>query len=314
MSRIKKLFDENYRERKIMALINRYEWLSHTQWGKEKTLLHNIRQDYYNLYERYPDLNHPKDLNEKLLWLSYYWRHPLKARCADKYRCRDYVTKDCGLPEELLVPLYGVWDSPEDIDFSSLPDSFVLKCNHGCGYNIIVHNKSIFNIEKAKKELKQWLSESYSGNSSEIHYKKIQKHVIMCESYIGEDGERIEIQFFCFNGEAKHILVRNDLGDQEGKGFAISYDMNWNRVKDRRNEDMSISISRPSNLEFLVYIANTLSKPFPHVRIDLYLTGEKVYLGEMTFTTCGNILYNYLDETLIKWGEELILPHKYKEN
>src|ERR1017187_4671105 len=42
-------------------------------------------------WDRWPDLRNPTTFDEKLLWLNLYWRHPLKAECADKYGLRGYA-------------------------------------------------------------------------------------------------------------------------------------------------------------------------------------------------------------------------------
>ena len=125
-----------------------------------------------------------------------------------------------------------------------------------------------------------------------------------------KEGQRLEIQFFFFDGEAKHILVRNDLGDAAENSFAISYDMNWNRVHDRKIEDMSINVDKPRRYDEMLSIAKKLAEPFPHVRVDLYYVDDRIIFGELTFSTSGKILVNYPDETIQRWGDEWTLPEK----
>ena len=105
-----------------------------------------------SVLKRWPDLRNPKTYADKMVWLIVNWRHPLKSRCADKYAVRDYV-KECGC-EEILIPLIGAWDRVEDIDFYALPQRFVLKCNHGCGCNIICKDKTKLDVEDAKRDIK----------------------------------------------------------------------------------------------------------------------------------------------------------------
>lgn len=254
--------------------------------------------------------NHPCDINEKLFWLHRYWQHPLVVLCADKLTMRDYV-KQCGL-ETLLTRIYAVYENANQINFKELPGRFVLKCNHGSGFNIICKDKESLNINDTRKLINQWLGTTIGFDTAEYHYQYIPPKAYV-EEYIGdENDERLEIQFFCFNGQANHILVRNDLGDAARQSFAISYDRQWSRVHDRINEDMSITIPRPDNFDKLIEYAERLAKPFPHVRVDFYLVGNNVYVGELTFTTHGNILSNYTEEVLRKWGDELVLPKKLK--
>lgn len=75
------------------------------------------------------------------------------TKCADKYRVREYI-KEKGL-DSILNELYGVWDHAEDIDFSKLPNSFVLKQNNGTGVNIIVTSKAEADEQEIKKKLMQ---------------------------------------------------------------------------------------------------------------------------------------------------------------
>ena len=73
------------------------------------------------------DFEHPQTFNEKLQWLKLYDRKSEYTVMVDKYKVREYIKNKIG--EEYLIPLIGVWDDPDDIDFDALPDKFVLKCN-----------------------------------------------------------------------------------------------------------------------------------------------------------------------------------------
>lgn len=254
---------------------------------------------------------HPSDFNEKLFWLARYWQDPRIIQCADKISVRQYVSS-LGL-ERILPTVYAIYDSVDQIDFNVLPQSFVLKTNHGGGGKNMVFckDKSSLDTVAAIKEIARGLNDIIGLDTCEYQYQYIQPKAY-AEEYLGLGAEKLEIQFFCFNGRARHILVRNDLGDKANNSFAISYDLNWNRVADRRNEDMSINVPKPVVLDDMIHTANTLAAPFPQVRIDMILVGNNYYFGEMTFSTSGNILWNYPDETVRRWGDELTLPPKLK--
>ena len=269
---------------------------------------------YYYWYYTHKELDweHPCDINQKLFWLARYWQSPLIVRCADKLSVRGYI-KGLGL-ESILNEIYAEYASPDQIDIEHLPDYFVLKMNHlGGGDGVyICKDKNSFDIERVKVEIQSQLHKVIGLDTCEYQYQYI-KPMIYAEKYIGDSqNNRLEIQFFCFNGVAKHILVRNDLGDAAEDSFAISYDMNWRRVHDRKIENMSIDIPRPKRLDEMIYIANKLAAPFPHVRIDLYYVDDQIIFGEMTFSTSGNILWNYTDKVVLEWGKELTLPQKLK--
>lgn len=267
---------------------------------------------YWKSLRKEINYKHPRDINEKLFWLARYWQDPRIVQCADKLAVRQYVA-DLGLGY-ILNDVYKSYNRADEIDFENLPNSFVLKANHlgGGKWMTICKDKSQLDIKSVRELMCEALNTTIGIDTAEYHYQYI-KPMIFAEKIIGLNcAEKYEIQFFCFNGEPKHILVRNDLGDAAKQPFAISYDMNWNRVQDRKCEDMSIFIPKPKKLNEMITIATKLSAPFPQVRIDLYYVDEQIIFGEMTFTTSGNILFNYTEQTIKKWGEELVLPKKLK--
>lgn len=97
---------------------------------------------------------------------------------------------------------------PDDIDWNKLPDKFVLKCNHGCAYNIVVKDKVNANEHSIKKQLKKWMKEDFGAYNIEPHYSKIKPH-ITCEQYLGDCIT--DYKFFCFNGKPKYMYVSSDL-------------------------------------------------------------------------------------------------------
>lgn len=77
------------------------------------------------------NINYPKNFNEKLQWLKLYDRNSEYTKYVDKYRVKKIMEKLLG--DEYIIPVLGVWDSFEEINISSLPDSFVLKTTHDSG-------------------------------------------------------------------------------------------------------------------------------------------------------------------------------------
>lgn len=258
------------------------------------------------------ELNYRKvsDYNEKLFWLARYWQHPLIVKCADKLAVREYVN-ECGLGF-LLNEVFAVYDTAESINLDDLPERFVLKCNHGCGFNIICEDKSLVDLSSVRAKINEWLHTSIGIETGEYQYQHIRPRAF-AERYIGdENDERLEIQFFCFNGLVRHILLRNDLGVSAKNPFAISYTRDWQRVQDRNFEDMTVDVEKPDDLDLLISYAESLARPFPNVRVDFYLVGGKAVFGELTFSTSGNVLSNYRDSVIEQWGKELVLPEKLR--
>jgi hypothetical protein len=155
------------------------------------------------------NLENPQTFNEKIQWMKlyYYPKNPLVVNGSDKYAVREYIEKK-GYGDK-LVPLLGVWDTAEDINWDKLPDRFVLKCNHGCAYNIVVSDKSKLDKAATVKQLNEWLKEDFGAFNIELHYSAIKHHRITCEEFLGENIT--DYKFFCFNGEPHCIYVSTDL-------------------------------------------------------------------------------------------------------
>lgn len=257
----------------------------------------------------------PKDLNEKLFWLARYWRNPLIVKCADKYTVRDYLQeKGCG---DILNELYAVCERGEQIDFDTLPQKFVLKCNHGSGMNIICEDKSQLDRASAIKQLNKWMKFQF-GRGVEWQYKNIE-HKILVEKYLeSKDGKMIEYQIFCFNGKPGFFLVRNDLReskvDKENLEFAVSYTMDWKRVYMRKGEEQfKVDLPRPHNYQKMIDYATRIARDFPQVRVDYYEIDDRLVFGELTFSSHGAIMSNYKDEYVKSLGDLLELPEKLND-
>lgn len=266
---------------------------------------------YRMTFGEWMDMQNPRSLHEKLFWLSVNYQHPLIMQCADKYRVREYVDNSgCG---DILNELYGVYDRVEEIPFSSLPDRFVIKNNRGSGDNFFCTDKSNLDIETTIALLSEWKDHEYGVSTAEYQYIKI-PFKLVCEKYLleNEEDEMMEYQFFCFNGQPVSILVRNDLETSGKQPFAVSYSLDWKREYLRKNEEsFMIDLPVPTNFEKMKAYAQRLAAPFPHVRVDFYEVAGKLYFGELTFSTHGNVLENYKDNTLEQWTKLLTLPKKY---
>lgn len=187
---------------------------------------------------------------------------------------------------ELCPKLYGVYNKPEDIEWGKLPRQFVVKCTHGCGYNIICHDKRKFNTARAEKQLKLWMKDDYWVKYAETQYRFINKKIII-EEYLGDD--LITYRVCCFQGEPKLIYV---MTEEQGKNYIDYFDINWNKLDYRwkgRVPDPT-PLQKPEMLKEMLEVAESLSKGFPFVRIDLYEVNGRIYLSEFTFVPAGGIM------------------------
>ena len=235
------------------------------------------------------NLDDPRTFNEKLQWLKIYDRNPLYTILTDKYAVRDYIANKIG--EEYLIPLFGVWERFEDIDFNKLPNEFVLKCNHDSGSVVLCKDKNNFNVESARKKLSNALNRNYYYESREWPYKNILPKIIAEKYMTDEFGYGLkDYKFFCFNGEPKFLYVGQGLTSDHSLKIEF-YDMDWNKMPFYRTDYKRLGdVPRPSCLEDMINIAKILSEGIPFVRIDLYNVYDKIYFSEFTFSPAGGHL------------------------
>ena len=254
------------------------------------------------------NLENPKSFNEKIQWLKLYYHNPLMTKCADKYLAREYIKEKIG--EEYLIPLIGVWDKVEDIDFNSLPKQFVLKVNWGSGQNIIVKDKSKLNIEETKNKLNDWLKpfSNHYYYSYEWQYKDIEPKII-CEKYIEQmDGDLFDYKLTCFNGRVIYIELHINSSMQNHKRCFYSLDWIKQDFTQQAFDTYEQEIPKPIILDELIKLANILSSEFPNVRVDFYILNNRIYFGELTFSD-GNGLNLFIPQSYdYKFGELLELP------
>lgn len=250
-----------------------------TRWMSDEAFL---KKQYKNIFGTSLNLDNPQTFNEKLQWLKLYNRKPEYTMMVDKYKVREYIAQTLG--EEYLIPLIGVWDDPDEIDFDALPDQFVLKCNHNSGLGMcICKDKSKLDIPKVKAELRKGLKQDYYLPGREWPYKNVPRKVI-CEKYMtdNDDGSELtDYKFFCFNGVPKFMYISKDNSENATTDF---FDMEFNHL-DMRMKDPNSNVipSKPDLFDEMKAIAEKLSKGIPFVRVDLYVISGGIYFGELTF-------------------------------
>jgi len=226
------------------------------------------------------DLVNPITYNEKLQWLKLHDRRPEYIIYADKLAVRDFYEQTIGA--DYLIPLIGAYDGVEEIPWEELPDQFVLKCTHGSGTNIICADKSRLDIEASQQQLQRWLRTNYFWHGREWPYRCVNPRIICEQFMVDESGiELKDYKVFCFNGEPKMVEV--DFGRFTDHKRNL-YDTRWNFLTAaiRYPNDPSVIIDRPTHLEEMLELARVLSAGYPHIRVDFYFTGERIYIGEMT--------------------------------
>lgn len=264
------------------------------------------------------NLSNPQTFTEKQNWLKLYDRNPIYTVMVDKYLARDFVKERIG--EQYLVPLLGVWNNADEIDFSALPDKFVLKCNHNSDV-IIFRNEtftskdnSILTEEAVRKKLNEQLKSDYYLGKREWSYKNVSRKII-CEKYMEnvDDTEPLEYKVLCFGGVPKYIIVIS--GRFSNRETTMdTYDTEWNYT-DLINGESPLSgdvFEKPDCLNEICKISAKLSADIPFIRVDFNYWNNRLYFGELTFFDAAGFEKYKPEEWDYYLGSLINLPKKHR--
>ena len=233
------------------------------------------------------NLKEPSTFTEKINWYKLYYcpKNPLIIQCCDKFGVRKHLT-EIGLGNYLST-LIGAWDTPEEINWSELPERFALKNSNGCGYNIICRDKAALDEKEAKKLLKKWMRDSFGCYNAEPHYNLGQKKVI-CEEFI-DSGTRLpdDYKIHCMNGEPKVIQVCDD---RTSKTTRYTYfdtcgkPLAYGKFPSKKDIDIT-----PEQLTEMLEVSKRAAKEFPYVRVDFFVNHGHLQISELTFTPSAGL-------------------------
>lgn len=257
---------------------------------------------FYEETGYFPDLKNPKSFNEKINWMKLNYYNPIEKNIIDKYEFKNYIKEKLG--EGYTIPLIGIYDSINEIDFTKLPSSFVIKItNQGSAQGVkIIKDKTKINIDKLKYELNDLMQ-----NWNSIYwwclsrgYKDIKPRILIEEYVEQKNNELFDYKFMCFAGKPCWVLV---CSNRSKKISYENYDMDWNLIIPSPKSAKKSTIQKPNNFDEMIKIAEKLSAPFPFVRVDLYEVKNKIYVGELTFTPKGgfNNYYRSWDKKVGEW-------------
>jgi hypothetical protein len=227
----------------------------------------------------------------------------------DKYDVRLYL-EDKGFAG-ILNELYGVYNGVDEIDFSKLPERFVIKATHGSSMNIICKDKESMNWKTCRHLMNKWLKRNYYHLGREWAYKNIKPRLI-CEKYLENEecNELIDYKFYCYNNKPEVFFVCTGRFSAEGVKYN-AYDMDWNRIYAYKGKPSSdLVIEKPANLQAMITIASELCQGFPFIRVDLYSLKEKIIFGELTFYPDSGVCPFTPDKYNYFFGDLFILPDK----
>lgn len=258
------------------------------------------------------NLENPQTFNEKLQWLKIYDRKPQYTIMVDKYAVKGYVADIIGA--EYIIPTLGVWNCFDEIDFSVLPEQFVLKCTHDSGGIVICKDKSTFDVKAARKKLNFFMKRNYFAQNREWPYKNV-PHRIIAEQYMVDNAvsELRDYKFFCFGGVCKCMKVDFDRFVEHRANY---YDVRGNLLNLGETicpPDPQKNIVLPANMDKMIVFAEKLSQEMPFLRVDFYDVNGKIYFGELTFYPASGFGTFINDEWDAKLGEWIELSETHGE-
>jgi hypothetical protein len=229
----------------------------------------------------WPRFINPRSFSEKIWHRMLFDRDPRLTLFSDKLRVREYVSQRAG--ERYLIPLLWQGTNPEQIPFDVLPSRFVIKATHGCGYNILVRDKSKLEQASTILQFKKWLREDYGSGvyvGVQWGYRNIVPSIVV-EEFLGSVGSTPwDYKIYCFSGRALFVEIHMD---RFGNHVARMLDRDFNPV------DLCVSsiafqgtVPTPENKEELIQVAEALAEGLDFMRVDLYAIDGRVYFGEMT--------------------------------
>lgn len=254
-------------------LINRHPQLMSDKWY--------IKIQWLNECGYKLDLKKPQTFNEKIQWLKLYDRNPLYTTLVDKYRVKAWVADRIG--SEHIVPILATYESVDDINLDTLPNQFVLKCNHDSGGVAVCRNRDSFDWTAAKTLLTSHLEKNHYNYAKEWAYKNV-KPLVFAEKYIedssGEDA-LMDYKWFCFNGVPQIMYMCRERGGHPSTAF---FDMEYKHLPFTMANPIAKELPpKPAEFDSMRNFASILSKDIPHVRVDFYVVNGQIYFGEMTF-------------------------------
>jgi hypothetical protein len=249
-------------------------------------IAHKCLLDFRVGHGALPNLLNPRSFSEKIQYRKLFDHRPIFVQFADKLAVRDYVRDRVG--DDVLTKLYYVSENPTDIPVALLPERFVVKPTHGCGWIRIVHNKSTLDVAELADTCAGWVAENFFYRAGEWAYKNVKPRILFEE--LLDDGTGAvpyDFKFFVFDGQVRFISV--DI-DRFGDHRRNMYDTNWNKLNfgfQRASSDLPVP--KPERLKEMIEYAELLSAGFDFLRIDLYWTGQRIVFGEITATPASGL-------------------------
>lgn len=242
-----------------------------------------IREYYFVYTGETLNLDVPNSYNEKLQWLKLNWHSELASLYTDKSKAKVLIEK-LGIGIN-LIPTLECYESADEIDISKLPPQCVMKATHGSGFNLFINDKSSIDNVRVINVFKRIMAINYGAVKLECNYLHIQPRIIVepliqCPACLPRD-----YKFYCFHGEVKFVEILNACDWHNGnEPVEMIVSREFQKLDFSYSFRNKLVIEKPPFFDKMVWIAEQISRQFPHVRVDLYNFGtDEIYWGECTF-------------------------------
>ncbi len=137
----------------------------------------NMERRFQRDFGRLPNLASPRTFNERMLHRLVYDRDPQFTLLSDKIAAKDYIARRVG--PGYNVPLLGTWRTPRRIDWSALPERFVLKPSGDSGKFVLVRGPAERNTEHLRAIAWSWLKTRRAGRGhAEWGYRGVPRQLL----------------------------------------------------------------------------------------------------------------------------------------
>lgn len=242
-----------------------------------------IHRWYKKRFGEEVNLDEPITYNEKIQWLKLHDRKEIYTKLVDKYAVKEYIKNLIG--GNYIIPTIGVYSNFSEIDFSKLPERFVIKCTHDSGSIIVCLDKDKLDMDQLDSYFSSKLLKNAYYQGREWSYKNVKPRIIV-EEYIEELGESLkDYKVHCFNGEPTFIQVIGDRDLQNHTAKQLIYNFDWDLQAWSFGDypRYSIPLKKPERLKELYDVCKALCRDMIYVRLDFYICDKGVKFGEFTF-------------------------------
>lgn len=266
---------------------------------------------YYLTFKKRLNLKHPFTFNEKINWLKLYDKRELYETFVDKVKVKEYVANKVGA--EYIIPTISVYENVKDVKIEELPDKFVIKTTHDSASTFICEDKNHFNFQEVCLKLNHSLATDFSKKFREWPYKYVKPQII-AEKYIEtKDGNLMDYKIFCFNGKARFLKVDFNRNTHHQANY---YTLSWTLLpfgEAMFPPNPDFQISRPSNFDKMIELAEILAEDIPFVRVDFYNVDNKIFFGELTLFPAAGFGHFIPEKADLDIGHLLRLPEPTNE-